>query len=83
MKIPRDISGKDLIIGLKKYGYEVSRQSSSHIRITTTQSGIHHITIPNHSSLRIGTISAILTDVANHLHIDKNDLTRNLFNQTL
>jgi predicted RNA binding protein YcfA (HicA-like mRNA interferase family) len=79
MKIPRDISGKDFVIRLKKYGYDVSRQSSSHIRLTTTLSGTHHITIPNHSSLRKGTISAILNDVANHLHIDKNDLIINLF----
>jgi len=34
MKIPRDISGEELARLLKKYGYEVTRQKGSHIRLT-------------------------------------------------
>ena len=37
------------------------------------------ITIPDHKELRIGTLNSILTDVANHLSLDHNDLVENLF----
>lgn len=48
MRIPRDLSGKDLIMALGKLGYEVTRQSGSHIRLSTGRNGTHHITIPDH-----------------------------------
>ena len=67
MKVPRDISGNDLLKLLKVYGYEPTRQAGSHIRLTTQQMGEHHITIPNHSPLKVGTLSAIVSDVASHL----------------
>jgi predicted RNA binding protein YcfA (HicA-like mRNA interferase family) len=35
MKLPRDVSGPDLVKALRKLGYEVTRQKGSHIRITT------------------------------------------------
>jgi len=64
---------------LKKYGYEITRQTGSHIRLTTTLQGEHHITIPAHKYLKIGTLSSILNDIASHLKIDKNDLVKELF----
>lgn len=79
MKIPRDLSGYDLIKLLKPYGFEVSRQVGSHIRITTLREGQFHITIPNHSPLKIGTLSSIISDVATHLKMDKNELMSELF----
>jgi predicted RNA binding protein YcfA (HicA-like mRNA interferase family) len=46
MKIPRDVSYKDLINALEKFGYKVSRQSGSHIRLTAKiGEKTHHITI--------------------------------------
>ena len=59
MKLPRNVSAQDLIKGSKQFGYEVTRQTGSHIRLTTQQNGQHHITIPNHDPLKIGTLSAI------------------------
>ena len=53
MKIPRDISGHDLVSYLKAFGYTITRQSGSHMRLTTDQKGEHHITIPNHDPLKI------------------------------
>jgi predicted RNA binding protein YcfA (HicA-like mRNA interferase family) len=79
MKLPREISGVELAKLLKKYGYEVTRQVGSHIRLTTTLKGEHHITIPAHKSLKIGTLSGILNDVAAHYKIDKSDLIKELF----
>ena len=56
-KLPRDLSAQVLCQTLKKCGYEVTRQSGSHLRLTTTVLGEHHVTIPNHGALRVGTLS--------------------------
>ena len=79
MKIPRDLSGQELIKKLKKLGYIPTRQAGSHIRLSTNQKGEHHITIPNHENLKIGTLSSILTDVAEHFGITKEELLKQLF----
>lgn len=79
MRIPRDITGHDLIKYLKPYGYTITRQTGSHIRLTTDFPRQHHITIPNHDPLKIGTLSAILTDVASHLDKTKDELMQELF----
>jgi predicted RNA binding protein YcfA (HicA-like mRNA interferase family) len=79
MRIPRDISGQDLIKLLKPYGYIPTRQTGSHIRLSTEQNGQHHITIPNHDPLKIGTFSAIITDVAGHFNKTKDELLQELF----
>ena len=79
MKLPREIRGEELAKLLKKYGYEITRQTGSHIRLTTTAKGEHHITIPAHKYLKIGTLSSILSDVAIHLKINKGDLIKELF----
>ena len=79
MKIPRDISGNELARLLMKYGYQVTRQSGSHIRLTTQQKGEHHITLPAHKDLRVGTLSAVLSDIADHLEMSKDELITELF----
>lgn len=79
MKLPRQISGIELAKLLKKYGYEITRQAGSHIRLTTSLNGEHHITIPAHKDLKIGTLSGILSDVAGHFEMDKSDLVNDLF----
>ncbi len=79
MRLPRDLSGVELAALLARYGYEVTRQTGSHMRLTTTRSGEHHITIPHHQSLRVGTLSAILRDVAEHLDIPRETLLEALF----
>jgi predicted RNA binding protein YcfA (HicA-like mRNA interferase family) len=79
MKIPRDISGEDLIKLVKAYGYVVTRQTGSHIRLSTEQNGQHHITIPHHDPLKIGTLASILSDIASHFKITKQDLLIELF----
>jgi predicted RNA binding protein YcfA (HicA-like mRNA interferase family) len=71
VKIPRDLDAKELIKLLAKHGYEPTRQTGSHIRLTTQFKGQHHITIPNHTPLKIGTLNAIISEVAQHLDISK------------
>ena len=79
MKIPCDLSGVELIKYLKPYGDVVTRQSGSHIRLTTAKNGQHHITIPHHDPLKIGTLSAILADVAIHFGMSMDDLIEDIF----
>ncbi|MEM1309808.1 MAG: type II toxin-antitoxin system HicA family toxin, partial [Cyanobacteria bacterium P01_H01_bin.153] len=51
----------------------------SHIRLTTQEKGEHHVTIPNHSPLKIGTLNAILKHIANHFQISRDDLIKRIF----
>ncbi len=37
MRLPRDLGGEELAVLLKKYGYSITRQVGSHIRLTTQQ----------------------------------------------
>lgn len=79
MRIPRDLTGKELIKALGKLGYEVTRQSGSHIRLTTSRKGTHHITIPDHRPIKVGTLAAILGDVAAHHQMTREELLALLF----
>ena len=81
MKLPRDISGNQLIKNLKPLGYIVTRQTGSQIRLSTEQNGQHHITIPKHDPLKIGTLAAILADIAIHFNLSKSELTELIFSQ--
>jgi predicted RNA binding protein YcfA (HicA-like mRNA interferase family) len=79
-KIPRDLDAHQLIKLLhKRYSYEVSRQVGSHIRLTTNMNGQHHITIPNHNSIKLGTLNSILTDIASHFNISREQVFDELF----
>jgi predicted RNA binding protein YcfA (HicA-like mRNA interferase family) len=79
MKLPRDVSGADLAKRQGRLGYEVTRQTGSHLRLTTTERGQHHVTIPNHDPLRVGTLAGILGDVATHFEISRDELIKRLF----
>ncbi len=80
MKIPRDVSGHELARALAKFGYTITRQSGSHMRLTSNIKGTeHHITVPAHDPLRVGTFSQILGDVSHYLELTREELLRALF----
>ncbi|MBI4744194.1 MAG: type II toxin-antitoxin system HicA family toxin [Actinobacteria bacterium] len=79
MKIPRNLGGEEFAKLLKKYGYQETRQTGSHMRLTTTLEGKHHITIPHHKPLKVGTLNNILNDVSAHLKIPKEIMLKKLF----
>jgi len=79
MKLPRDLSGADLAKALTRVGYRSTRQSGSHIRLTTDTPSQHHVTVPAHDALKVGTVAGILSDVAAHLKISRDDLMQKLF----
>ncbi len=79
MRLPRDLSGEGLARALGRLGYEVTRRRGSHMRLTTNVGGEHHITIPDHEALKVGTLSSILRDVAEHAGVSRDELLGKLF----
>lgn len=79
MKLPRDLSGAQLAKALSRIGYQVTRQTGSHIRLTIDSPSQHHITVPAHDPLKVGTLAAILNDVATHLKLSRQALLEKLF----
>ena len=79
MRLPRDLTGAELVKQLSKFGYRQTRQTGSHVRLTCDSPCQHHVTIPLHDPLRIGTLSAILGDVAETQKIERDDLLKRLF----
>jgi predicted RNA binding protein YcfA (HicA-like mRNA interferase family) len=78
MKLPRDLDAPELIKALQRIGYRVVRQTGSHVRLQSDLPRPHALTIPNHAPLKVGTLSAILSDVAAQRGVDKDALTRML-----
>ena len=80
MKLPRDLGGDELIALLGKYGYQATRQTGSHVRLTSNYKGTeHHVTVPRHESLKVGTLSSIMDEVAGYLMMDKQSLIDEMF----
>jgi predicted RNA binding protein YcfA (HicA-like mRNA interferase family) len=79
LRLPRDLSGEELARRLARVGYTVTRQTGSHMRLSTAKPHEHHVTIPAHAALRVGTLASILDDVATHLEITRDDLLARLF----
>jgi predicted RNA binding protein YcfA (HicA-like mRNA interferase family) len=66
MKIPRDVTGVELVKALRVLDYEVTRQKGSHIRVTTQLDGENHEVVPHHNPIKTGTLSGILKNIASH-----------------
>jgi predicted RNA binding protein YcfA (HicA-like mRNA interferase family) len=79
LRLPRDVSGDDLAKALADLGYRLTRQTGSHLRLTTVERGEHHVTIPRHASLRVGTLAGLLGDVAQHFDLTREELIERLF----
>jgi predicted RNA binding protein YcfA (HicA-like mRNA interferase family) len=78
MSLPRDVSADQLVKALGRIGYVVVRQTGSHIRLTTRTPAVNHVTVPNHYPIKVGTLGAILNDVAAQRGISKAALAREL-----
>lgn len=78
MKLPRDLDAQALLNSLRALGYSVTRQSGSHLRITTQQGGEHHEVIPNHRPIKIGTLQSLLRNIAAHHGLTVPELLKQL-----
>ncbi len=79
MKLPRDLSGEELVKHLcKRWAYEKVHQAGSHIILQTQQPTSHRIAVPAHSPLKIGTLNAILSAIAAHKNVAKEQVLKDL-----
>jgi predicted RNA binding protein YcfA (HicA-like mRNA interferase family) len=80
LRLPRSLSGVELASLLRRHGYEITRQTGSHLRLTSRQMGReHHVTIPRHAALKVGTLSSILNDVALYLEAERDVFLQQFF----
>jgi predicted RNA binding protein YcfA (HicA-like mRNA interferase family) len=77
--LPRNLSGDELSKALARLGYRVARQTGSHMRLTTHHNGEHHVTVPKHFPLKVGTLNGILREVGRQFGLDREELLRQLF----
>ena len=67
MRLPRDVSSQALETALRRvFGYSLTRQTGSHRRLTSQVNGTHHVTIPAHNPLKLGTLRSILREISTH-----------------
>lgn len=81
MRLPRNLSGEELAAQLRRhYGYRIVRQRGSHMMLGATIGGVsHRVTVPRHRVLRVGTLSAIVADIAAHLDKSRDEVRAELF----
>ena len=78
MRLPRNLNGSELVIALRRLGYTVNRQRGSHVRVTTQTNGEYHEVIPQHTPIKIKTLSNILKSVAAHHGLSVAELIKQL-----
>jgi predicted RNA binding protein YcfA (HicA-like mRNA interferase family) len=79
MKLPRDLSGEELVRHLCKFwGYERIHQVGSHVILQIQQPTPHRIAVPAHIPLRIGTLNGILASIAAHKNVPKESILKGL-----
>ena len=74
MKLPRDVPGNDLAQALKLLGYDVTRQTGSHMRLTTSEGGEHHYNYSATQSFARRNSRGNLGDVAAHFGLSRDEL---------
>jgi hypothetical protein len=62
--------------GLRKLGYGPTRKTGSPMRLTTQRNEEHHITIPLHDPLRVGTLASVPAEVADHHQLERDEIIR-------
>jgi len=71
VKLPRDLSGPEIVRALKRMGFTVDRQRGSHIRLVN---GPARVTVPNHGEVNVRTLASILSQA----DVTIEELTENL-----
>ena len=79
MKIPRDVSGAHLADTLcRRWRYIKVHQVGSHIILETSEPAHQRIAVPDHHSLRLGTLISILRTVAQHKGVTRDAIIAGL-----
>ena len=75
-RIPRDLSGAELVKALRRLGYEETRTTGSYVRVTCPGPPQHHLTVPRHDPLKLGTLASILDDLARARKTTRDDILK-------
>lgn len=59
-------------------GYVQTRQKGDHVRLTSQEKGEHHVSVPLHKPLKVGTLGAILAAVGEHLGLGRDELMKKM-----
>ena len=79
MKVPRDLSGSQLIKVLcRDWDYHTIHQEGSHVILQTETPGHQRLSVPNHNPLRVGTLNGIVRTVATHKGVDRHTVLDSL-----
>ncbi len=78
MKLPRDLSGSTLKHLCKNWDYRIVHQVGSHVILQTDIPTHQRLPVPEHDSLRVGTLNSILRLVANHKGVTKEEVLAGL-----
>ena len=57
MKLPRDLSGVDVVKALRRLGFEFKRQTGSH---TILRKGPRTVVVPQHKPIKPGTLKGVI-----------------------
>jgi len=55
------------------------RQTGSHLRLQTLERGEHHVTVPLHKILPLGTLAAILSEIGGHFGLTRDEVAARIF----
>ncbi len=78
MKLPRNVTGRQLIHALEVLDYSVARQRGSLVHLISQRSGEHHLVVPDHHPLKTGLLNRLLKDVAEHHRMSRDELIEKL-----
>jgi predicted RNA binding protein YcfA (HicA-like mRNA interferase family) len=79
MKIPRDLSGAQLVKLLcRDWGYRVIHQEGSHIILQTAAPSHQRLSVPHHNPLRVRTLNSIARAASVHKGIERQKLLESL-----
>ena len=81
MKLPRDLSGEEVVKLLNRhFGYQPKRSRGSHMTVALLKgTSEHSVTIPRHRYVRVGTLGQIVSDVAAFVSLPEEEVRRRLF----
>ena len=75
MKIPRDLSGAQLVKVLcGNWSYRVIHPEGSHIILQTDTPSHQRLSVPNHNPLRVGTLNGIVRVEIVHKGVERQQL---------
>ena len=75
MKIPRDLSGAQLVKALcRDWSYRKVHQEGSHLILETDAPSHQRLSVPNHNPMRVGTLNSIVRAVSTHKGVDRQQL---------